>query len=292
MSDNKVFKYALPVGTILKNPKKRGSLSYTIEPVMDGKPVNKHSMFRIKGSLLPVLGQGGSGITYLVSSVVEIGNISHKVYFAIKEYFEKGVCYRDVDNPTMKFSPAAKEKVENGIKEFATEATRLNKICGLNRNIVYVNEFFEANNTAYFVMEFLNGGSLRDKLRNNGGAFRLDVALTYFLPIAKAVGYMHDTHRLLHCDIKPDNIMLRVDEETGEEVPVLIDFGISLHFNSNGNLTSTHKYFGRSEGFAPMEQYMGIQRFCPEIDVYALSATLFFLLTGHNPIKSLDITDE
>lgn len=109
---------------------------------MDGKPVDKHLRFRYKASLSPILCQGGSGITYLASSVVETGNISHKVYFAIKEYFVEGVCYRDVDNPTMTFSPAAKEEVEEGLKDFITEATRLNKICISNKNIVNVNGVF------------------------------------------------------------------------------------------------------------------------------------------------------
>lgn len=290
MSDNKEIKYALPIGTILKNPRKWGARAYTIEPVMDGKPVDKHSRFRFKSSLSPVLGQGGCGITYLASSVVETGNISHKVYFAIKEYFEKGVCYRDVDNPTMKFSPAAKEKVEEGLKDFITEATRLNKICANNKNIVNVNEVFEANDTAYYVMEYLDGGNLRDKIKENGGAFSVEEALSYFLPISNAVSYIHNSHKLLHCDIKPDNIMLRVDED-GNEEPVLIDFGISLHFNSKGNLTSTHNTVGASDGYAPQEQYRGVERFCPEVDVYALSATLFYLLTGHNPINSFEISD-
>lgn len=290
MSDNKEIKYALSTGTVLKNPKKWGARAYTIEPVMDGKPVDKHSRFRFKGSLSPVLGQGGYGITYLASSVVEIGNTSHKVYFAIKEFFEKGVCYRDVDDPTMKYSPAAKEKVEEGLKDFITEATRLNKICASNKNIVNVNEFFEANETAYYVMEFLDGGNLRDKIKENGGAFSVDEALSYFLPISNAVSFIHNRNKLLHCDIKPDNIMLRVGAD-GNEEPVLIDFGISLHFNSKGNLTSTHNTGGASDGYAPQEQYRGIDRFCPEVDVYALSATLFYLLTGHNPINSFEISD-
>ncbi len=194
MSDYKKIKYALPIGTMLKNPKKKGAMTYTIEPVMDGRPVDKHSRFRFKGSLSPVLGQGGSGITYLASSIVETGNISHKVYFAIKEYFEKGVCYRDVDNLTMKFSPAAKEDVEEGLKDFITEATRLNKICVNNKNIVNVNEVFETNDTAYYVMEYLDGGNLRDKIKENGGAFSVDEALSYFLPISNAVSYIHNSH--------------------------------------------------------------------------------------------------
>ncbi len=84
--------------------------------------------------------------------------------------------------------------------------------------------------------------------------------------------------------------MLRVDED-GNEEPVLIDFGISLHFNSKGNLTSPHNTVSISDGYAPQEQYRVVERFCPEVDVYALSATLFYLLAGHDPINSFEISD-
>lgn len=288
MSDSQDFKYVLPIGTVLRNSKKRDAISYTIEPVLDGKPVDKSSRFRMKGSLSPVLGQGGYGITYLASSKIEIGNTSHTVYFAIKEYFEKGVCYRDSGSPVMKYSPPAKDSVEEGLKDFVTEATRLNKICGENKNIVKVNEVFEANNTAYYVMEFLDGGNLRDKVKSSG-ALSVKDALTYFMPISNAVDYIHNNHKLLHCDIKPDNIMLKVGND-GNEYPVLIDFGVSLHFNSRGTLTSTHNSVGASDGYAPPEQYRGIDKFSPEIDVYALSATLFYLLTGYNPIHAFEIS--
>lgn len=264
------YEYALTKGTILRHSSMLGKESvYTIEKV---------------------LGQGGFGITYLASMTIKIGHTPHKILFAIKEFFVKGQCWRESSNPQMKYSPAAKTEIDECKKDFIDEANRLNKICSENINIVNVNEVFEANNTAYYVMEFLDGGNLRDKIKENGGAFSVEEALHYFLPISNAVSYIHNSHKLLHCDIKPDNIMLRVDED-GNEEPVLIDFGISLHFNSKGNLTSTHNTVGASDGYAPPEQYRGINWFCPELDVYALSATLFYLLTGHNPIQSFEISD-
>ena len=230
------------------------------------------------------LGQGGFGITYL--AFVTIGNINH--YYAIKEFFIKGQCYRDGKTDDMKYSPAARNDVEYCRKDFLDEAKRLNKICTQNQNIINVNEVFEANNTAYYVMEYLSGGSLRDRMNANGKPFSEAEALGLILPIAKAVGFLHEQHRLLHCDISPDNIMV-ARKVSGEEYPVLIDFGESLHFDQYGDFTHTHTAVGAKSGYAPTEQLLGVTGFEPRIDVYALGATLFSLLTAETPPPAIDL---
>jgi serine/threonine protein kinase len=113
-------------------------------------------------------------------------------------------------------------------------------------------------------------------------------ALKIIKPIAKAVEYIHSEYRLLHLDIKPDNIMMLGDK------PVLIDFGISLHFNKKGNLTSTNKSLLGSVGYAPIEQMtnQGITSFAPEADVYALGATLYYMLVGKDPISAFEVRPE
>ena len=265
------YEYALTKGTILRHSSMLGEESvYTIEKV---------------------LGQGGFGITYLASMTIKIGHTPHKILFAIKEFFVKGQCWRESSNPQMKYSPAAKTEIDECKKDFVDEANRLNKICSENINIVNVNEVFEANDTAYYVMEYLSGDSLRDKILKNKGPFSETDALSMIIPIAESVEYLHDQYKLLHCDISPDNIMLR-DNGDGYLTPVLIDFGESLHFNSKGELTTTHNAIGAKEGYAPQEQYRGVTSFDPQIDVYALAATLFYLLTGHRPISSFDITKD
>ena len=263
------YEYALTKGTILRHSSMLGKESvYTIEKV---------------------LGQGGFGITYLASMTIKIGHTPHKIFFAIKEFFVKGQCWRESSNPQLRYSPAAKIEIDECKKDFIDEANRLNKICSENINIVNVNEVFEANDTAYYVMEYLNGDSLRDKILKNKGPFSEIDALSMIIPIAESVEYLHDQYKLLHCDISPDNIMLR-DNGDGYLTPVLIDFGESLHFNSKGELTTTHNAIGAKEGYAPQEQYRGVTGFDSRIDVYALGATLFYLLTGKKPISAFDIS--
>ena len=265
------YDYALSKGTILRHSSMLGKESvYTIEKV---------------------LGQGGFGITYLASMTIIIGHTPHKIRFAIKEFFVKGQCWREPGNPQMKYSPAAKVEIDECKKDFIDEANRLNKICSENINIVNVNEVFEANETAYYVMEYLSGDSLRDMILKNKGPLSETDALSMIIPIAESVEYLHDQYKLLHCDISPDNIMLRNNED-GYLTPVLIDFGESLHFNSKGELTTTHNAIGAKEGYAPQEQYRGVTSFDSRIDVYALGATLFYLLTGKKPISAFDISKE
>ena len=266
--------YTLPKGTILRSKagKNMGN-EYTIERV---------------------LGQGGFGITYLATTTVAFGNIKQKVFITIKEFFVQGHCYREEGDMTMQYSPAAKREVEDCRKEFIAEARRLNQICSDTRHVVDVNEVFEANNTAYYVMEYLDGGNLRDMvvdLSKRGEALPEKKACDYLLPVAEAVSMIHEKYRLLHCDISPDNIMLR-RADNGTFEPVLIDFGESLHFSAKGGLTTKHDSQGCKDGFTPLEQYVGIKAFDPRIDVYALAATLYYLVVGKIPKSALEITRE
>ena len=268
--------FTLPKGTILRHKVgkvKSEEKTYTIERV---------------------LGQGGFGITYLATATIAVGNTKHKILFAIKEFFIQKQCYRDEGDMTMRYSPAAKEDVEECLKEFIAEARRLNQICKDTTHVVDVNEVFEANGTAYYVMEYLDGGTLRDvvaDMTRKGEALSEKKACDYLLPVAEAVAMTHEKYRLLHCDISPDNIMLRRSDD-GTLEPVLIDFGESLHFNSKGSLTTKHDSQGCKDGFTPLEQYGGIKAFDPRIDVYALAATLYYLVAGRIPKSALEITRE
>lgn len=252
---------SLPIGTIIKGG---------------------HHRYRVE----EVLGQGGYGITYRVSTNVVYGNIRVAVHFAVKEYFVKGVCWRADDGITMNYASSSTEDVEESLHDFMVEGERLAKICKGNNNIVDVNEVFSANNTAYYVLEYITGGNLQDLVSKHGPLSEQDAVKT-FLPIVRAADYIHQ-HKLLHLDIKPENIMLRKNDD-GRTEPVLIDFGISLHFNAEGNLTSKHDSAFATRGYAPMEQYAGITRFTPETDVYALAATLFYMLKGRAPVSAFDV---
>lgn len=230
--------------------------------------------------IIKVLGSGSFGITYLAISKVSIGNISMTMKFAIKEHFISASCYRGDDGATVLAVPTAKSDVMDSRADFITEANRLKKLCMKSRNIVSVNETFEANGTAYYVMEFLDGG--------RPSRCSEEEAISIAMQIANALDEIHKEH-VLHLDIKPDNIVLKTNEKN-ETYPVLIDFGISKHFDSKGRPTSNLSAKGASPGFAPQEQYAGIREFSPKYDIYALGAVLFFLCTGKNPPDAFKIS--
>jgi len=223
-----------------------------------------------------VLGQGGFGITYLAEQV----SLGRDV--AIKEFFMKDSCVRDgasskVSVPTT----GSAVQVEKYRKKFLKEARTLASLD--HPHIVSVIDVWEENGTVYYSMPYMPGGSLRDYVTTNG-RMPEQKALRYVGQIASALKYMHEKEHLCHYDIKPANILLdRYDNA------VLIDFGISKNYDSNGNETSSTPV-GMSEGFAPLEQYQQmVNEFSPTSDVYALGATLFYLLMGKVPPSAISL---
>lgn len=231
-----------------------------------------------------VLGTGGFGITYSASFSTTIGSLPVQVIVAIKEHFLKNDCDRD-DSHAITYSKPASDRVENSLRTFISEARRLQSISGGHPNIVHVSEVFSANNTAYYVMEYIEGRSLAELVRETGPLSWQD---TYELmkPIVGAVAYLHN-NKITHLDIKPANIMLASENDSVR--PVLIDFGLSKHYNEDGTATSALNIQGYSDGFAPIEQYAGISTFSPMSDVYSLAATIIFCLTGKTPPPALQL---
>ena len=244
----------LPVGSVLRS----GKREYRVEAV---------------------LGKGGFGITYKVSAMEQVGRIPVRVEFAMKEFFMDG-CLRDASGKVS--TAATKGEAADGLKDFISEARRLNSLCGQCRNIVPVDEVFEANGTACYVMEFLDGGSLADYVKKHG-ALSVGVAKKILKPVADAVAFLH-SNRITHLDIKPGNIMFRSNGE-----PVLIDFGLAKHYDRRGNATTTVRTLAYSAGFSPAEQYVGLKQFSPQSDVYALAATFANMLTGKTPPEAIDL---
>lgn len=273
----------------------------------------------LRGKLLyeidTVIGHGGFGITYRAHANVMVGNITHSMPFALKEYFPNNICRRAGEQVSPE--PQAAEEFKKGKADFVSEAKRLydlsNEIKEANRrgnassdhhgtrklyqdnservnidqNIVKVNEVFEANGTAYYVMEYIEGVSLSQYVSNRKKLPFIE-AVALLTPIMRAVDFLH-SKRMNHLDIKPDNIMIR--SQDGNRVPVLIDFGQCLHFNKRNSVTTPIGMAGVSDGYAPMEQYAGITSFSPQTDVYALTATLAYAITGKMPPKASDLND-
>ena len=229
-----------------------------------------------------VLGAGGFGITYLASMTMRVGNLNVKAHVAIKEHFIGDQCERAGDSHTVVCpgTDASRALVAGSLRDFVSEARRLAEYGAGHGNIVKVNEIFEINGTAYYVMEYLEGESLDAYIKRNGPLGEDEIRSLVF-PVVDAVAYLH-ARRLTHLDIKPANIMLGADGD-GNVRPVLIDFGLSKHYNADGSATSTVNTMACSDGYAPAEQYSGIRTFSPTADVYALGATILAAATGRTP---------
>ena len=113
--------------------------------------------------------------------------------------------------------------------------------------------------------------------------------LNLFAPLCSAINTLHE-NRITHLDIKPANVMIR--RQAKGISPILIDFGLSKHYDENNNATSTLRIKGCTDGYAPMEQYAGITKFSPQSDIYALAATMLFCLACERPPKASEISDE
>lgn len=232
-------------------------------------------------SMIKPLGQGTFGITYLAEARPHSGNgIGIKV--TVKEFFMREINGRNGDKVTI--------AGQNGIfydylHKFINEAGHLSKMH--HPNIVRVLETITANNTAYYVMEYIAGGSL-DSYIYSKEKLSVEVALPLFRQICQALAYMH-SQKMLHLDLKPANIML---DSYGKVK--LIDFGLSKQYDMKGNPESSTSIRGGTPGYAPLEQtgYKSGKGFPVTMDIYALGATLFKMVTGTQPFEASVILNE
>ena len=173
-----------------------------------------------KYRILSVLGQGGFGITYEAEQVA----LGRKV--TVKEFFMEEYCNRDGDTSRVSVpSVGSRETVDRFRAKFVKEAKM---IAGLDhQNIIRIHDVFEENGTAYYVMEYLSGGSLLDLQKSKGRLSESD-ALAYVRQAASALDYIHSL-KINHLDIKPGNILL-----DGKGRAVLIDFGLSKRYDIEG----------------------------------------------------------
>ena len=232
-----------------------------------------------KYRILKVLGQGGFGITYLAIQV----RLDRKV--AIKEFFMKNFCERNETTSLVTLGTAGSRETVNSCREkFLKEAKHIAKLD--HPNIIRIIDVFDENSTSYYVMDYIEGGSLENKLGTTG--LSMSDATRYILQVAEALKYIHE-QKIAHLDIKPSNIMLNGNDEI-----VLIDFGVSKQYDfSTGGQTSVSPA-SCSFGYAPLEQYdpNGVKEFSPKPDIYSLGATYFKLLTGITPPNAFGITKD
>ncbi|RYG75200.1 DUF4339 domain-containing protein [bacterium] len=215
-----------------------------------------------------LLGQGGFGITY------KGGDLSLRRYVAIKEFFPQG-CRRQNSTVIPNGSLSADDYAVVRDK-FVEEARILGQFS--DPSIVRVFDVFEENNTAYMVMEFLEGQTLSARISERGTLDEAEV-INIAEKVGHALGIVHEAG-LIHRDIKPDNICLTKDGRV-----VLIDFGTARSFTANKTVKHTTML---TAGYAPLEQYGQQARFGPPTDIYALAATLYHALAGQLPTSAPD----
>ncbi len=223
-----------------------------------------------------VLGHGGFGITYLAL------DLNLHVKLAVKEYLPRDMATRSFDTTTVTlYTGPSREHFEYGLKKFIEEARALARFEDLP-GIVSVKDFFQANETAYFVMHFVEGITFKEYLQSQGGKINYDRALRILMPVMDALREVHKTD-LLHRDISPDNIYITQDGRVK-----LLDFGAARY--AAGEHSKSLSVMLKA-GYAPEEQYRSKGKQGPWTDIYAVGATLYRAITGNVPLEALDRMD-
>ena len=255
------------------NSKKQNSRCLSVNTILEGKYL-----------VGPVLGQGGFGITYVGYDL----NMESKI--AIKEYFPVELVSRDTTtmhgDRVLSLSGEKSVTYKAGLKKYVAEAQNVSQFSEVP-GVVSVKDFFYANETAYIVMEFIDGISLKDYLKEKGGRLTEEETLAIMKPILEALVQVHKSG-IIHRDISPDNIMFTFKDGNAHnqiQSVKLIDFGAArmTEKNDQKSLTIILKH-----GYAPEEQYRTHGEQGPWTDVYALCAVLYRMLTGETPVPAMD----
>ena len=230
------------------------------------------------------LGAGGFGITYLAKH-----RYLEDMWVAIKEYLPEGAAVRDESSRVHAISEQHGKIYSWGLHRFLDEARLLRQF--QHPNIVSVVDFFEANDTAYMVMDYVRGHSVQDEL-DAGRKFSEGEMRHLIYQLLDALNLIHQ-HGLYHRDISPDNILLREEDDS----PVLIDFGSARYEMRMHGAERTEAERGHTptaifkQGYSPIEQYEGTTQ-GPYTDIYAFAATLYRVAFGVRPVDALKRSGE
>lgn len=230
----------------------------------DSIALKKEHMLNNRYIIQDVIGVGGFGITYRGY------DIYNKAIYAIKELFINDTVMRGQDGIAVIPYENKRNIFEHGVKRFMEEASILHKLNG-TQNVVRITDYFKENNTAYFVMEYIEGNTLRGMMSEYGGVIPYDVAVGIISKIGKTLAYINKKYFIFHRDLSPENILI---DKKGE--PVIIDFGNAKNYMRNeGNSLS----IVLKPGFAPPEQYTGKDQ-GPWTDVYSLAGIFYYITSG------------
>ena len=248
--------------------------------------INKTSMLKV-GTILrgtyridSYLSSGGFGNTYVAT------NVEFEEKVAIKEFFMKGVTQRDDNQTTVSVSNTENSNSFLEQKEkFKKEARRIRQLH--NPHIVNVHDLFEENGTAYYVMDYVDGENLAERLKRTGKPMTEQEVRMILPQILDALKSVHAAG-IWHLDLKPANIMVDIHGNVK-----LIDFGASKQLNAQKGGATTSTAISYTNGYAPREQMeQNYDKFGPWTDIYALGATLYNLLTNKRPPLPTDIDDD
>ncbi len=218
-----------------------------------------------------VIGQGGFGITYLAYDT------EARRIVALKEYLPASVALRNEAGTVTPYSVSGENDFAQGKESFLKEAQNLGRF--RHEAIVQVLGYFEANGTAYTVMEFVKGDTLSHRIKQlkaEGKTMPEEEIMTWFNSVMNGLECVHKGE-FMHRDIKPENII--INPETGKGC--LIDFGAARH-DAGGKTKSLSVVL--TPGFAPIEQYSNAGKGQGTwTDVYALGATVWCAMTGEAP---------
>lgn len=224
-----------------------------------------------------VIGKGGFGITYIGWDFYQSKRV------CIKEYFPRGIAARVSDTTMLSIDLSHTTNTEmaqtaylSGLQNYLQEAANLSVFYDLP-GIVSVRDFFYGNNTAYIVMEYIDGIHLKQYSKSFGGVFTPQQLLPLMKDVISSLGIIHRAN-IIHRDISPDNIMISTDRKVK-----VIDFGAATLYNGTGENSVVLKH-----GYAPVEQYDKDGNQGPWTDIYSLCATIYYLLSGRKLQKSIE----
>ncbi len=213
-----------------------------------------------------MLGCGGFGITY------KAYDRWNQCGCAIKEFTPVGLVTREAHEATLHVtSHAHQEDFEHGKKRFMEEAEILKKLTGVPE-VVQITDYFQQNNTAYFVMEYIQGANLRQLMHSFGGKIPFKDAASIIYRAGMALEQVHNRAGIFHRDISPENIMVNQEGKLK-----LIDFGSAKYLIGRHSQTLSVIL---KKGYAPPEQYSSTSSQGSYTDVYALAATFYYVVTG------------
>ncbi len=230
-----------------------------LQPLMPGTVVSDYTVEC-------TLGQGGFGTTYLCRD----NNLQRQC--VLKEFTPPEIATRDRKGLIKPRSWRHRKELENALKSFLSEAQKLARFS--HPNIVRINRYFSENGTGYFVMDYESGVTLRSLIAESQGHLDEREIEALLLPLCDGLRTLHD-QGLIHRDIKPDNVLVRRDGS-----PVLIDFGAAIDLTT---IRTGEFYVIATPRYAPIEQFDPRFPQGPWIDIYALSATMYELVSGQPP---------